>query len=568
MVTEIMQASVYVVFHLVLGYGWFSFWQGRGKSAVDSVLASLLTVLAQTIAGVFLLGLLGLFSTLTIWLWQILIIVVVYWLSRRQLSLSWRLILRRSWYDYLFLVLLTTLSLSTLILSFRSSDVSFDSLNYHLPWAAYLLQEGRLDYFQTLIPWINVYPKAIEAWQAWHLALWHNQSLLQVTNLIFWLLGFGAVYALAREFSISRFISLLAALTYAVTPLNILQLRTNYIDLALSSLVLLLLYWSVKKFDESWWLWSITAGILIGAKATMVIMVMLALVVKVISGWTRPYKWPWYVLTIAGFGSYFYARNWWASGTPIYPIGPKLISLDQLLSGSQAAILKGKPMWEQLWLNFTTVHGQYSYQMNPGGFGWLWLLILWPALMIFLFWGWKQRQFRLMTVVLVLVIGFLLMPANWWLRYGLFIVAAGSLSLAYILACLPCHWRGVGCGIVVLFIIHSCLITGFSWQRTQLTDYYPEFRSLASIQQSGSVIAYDSRLQLPFVLWNQDLSNRVVFVSSADKSYDQWMTGLRAAKVQYIVTKYPSLELQQIDSHKASFELLASQGDVKVWRVR
>ncbi|MFH0874163.1 MAG: hypothetical protein V1846_04995 [Candidatus Komeilibacteria bacterium] len=565
MAQALVSGLVYLVFHLAAGYVWFSYWQQRRWTSLDSLLAALLLVVAQTIAGVFLLGWLGLFSTASIWLWQIIVIFIVGWFSRRTIRSAWKVLIGRQAAEYIVVGLVFLLGLLVIALSFNSRDISFDSLNYHLPWAAYLLQQGKIEYFITLIPWINVYPKAIEAWQAWHLAFWHNQSLLQTTNLLFWLLGALTVYALAREFKISQGLAFLAGLTYALVPVNLLQLRTNYIDLALSAVFLLLLYWSIKKYDESWWLWSITAGILIGSKATMIPLVILATIWKLVMGRPWPYKWPWYVLMILSFGSFFYIRNWWAHGTPLYPVGPGLISLDQLLGNSQAAVLKGHNYWEQLWINFSTVNGDYSYQMNPGGFGWLWLGVLLPALIFFLVWGWKQRQWKFYSLIIVLVLGFLIMPANWWLRYSIFVTAAGSLALTGIINCLHGQWRWLVITWTLLLIINSCLITSNMWQPTQITDRFPEFVGLEAIQQPGSVVAYDGRLQILFPLWNINLSNTVIFVSAAAIPYEKWRASLEAAKVDYLVTKYPSFELQFIQQHPQDFNLVRDNGDVKFW---
>ena len=130
------------------------------------------------------------------------------------------------------------------------------------------------------------------------------------------------------------------------------------------------------------------------------------------------------------------------------------------------------------------------------------------------------------------------------------------------------HWRWLGVTFTILLVLHSIVITFVAWRPTNITDLSPEFSGLEAIQRPASVVAYDGRLQVLFPLWNQDLSNTVIFLSAADVLYEKWRESLRAERADYIVTKKPSIELQFIQRHQDDFVLVQDNGEVKFWQIR
>lgn len=575
-----MAAYVQIIaFYLLTGsivVVWFGFLSTRSSLLVrERWLAALVLTIIGTIVGVQVLGNLQILYTSLLVIWQLLIICIVGLYG----NIRWHNY--RHWFCWrygLYFVLVILPLILWFWLMYQSDEISFDALNYHLPWSALALQEHGIYFFATSVPWITMYPKLIESWQLWHLAGLGSSRLVDSSNIWFVALAGLALWNISRHLKLSQLASWFVVVSYIVVPVNLWQARTNYIDLSLAALALTLLYWSLTaRRRETMILWGLTALLLAGSKITGILWVILACGVLLARRTELALRMQDYyfgggvlvVLTIP-----WYIRQWLVFGSPLYPLGLHVgpwqifpgLELSQLLNQSQAVILQSQSYLQRIITNLTAWNEVNSYQMNPGGWGIVGLFLLIPALcMVLLFWLRKKTNTSWILSLAFLLVVFVVTPANWWLRYVIATIAVGSLALGWLVNQSRGRWK-------YLFVVYSIGVMSLSiWQsRNAFAVYkqeqlFPELTNISLVTAAKATVSYDQRWQLLFPLWNSELTNRVVFVPLNDTA--SWWLELKESRVNYLVTKYPSPELDYILQHPDQFKLLRQNDQVGFWEV-
>lgn len=472
------------------------------------------------------------------------------------------------------------------------NDTSFDSQNYHLSWAAYAVQEEHFGPFETPVPWINVYPKNLDAWYAWILLIPGHDWLVDLGQISFVVLGCLAVYALLREMRYSEDVAWLSALTYAFLPVVIQQATTNYIDLALASLTFVLFVFALQPRGSylGACIVGLTSGILIGSKSVMILPVVLAWAIALVvyrrSGLyaRREYIRLIGCLFIPAFAlsAYWYFRNFIDFGSILYPFSlslgpltllPGVVSVEQILADSQPQILRDVSLWTNAFIN-TYQEAAPKYDMVPGGFGPLWAWLMVPSTLVAIFFWVADRQWtRLAAFVLTFAV-FALMPGNWWWRYVIILAFAGILAVAEVLSRLRVSKTGYRSlqGILLILACWSVFIARWPdrvdeailarklrqgiTQRDFSHRYGPLYQAIAQAQTEGSRFAYDSTWFVVYPLWNSERTNSVLHVPFGPA----WEYALSDKGITHVAAKSGSPEYAFIQRHAARFSLIEKDG--------
>ncbi|HVR86749.1 MAG TPA: hypothetical protein VMU54_20670 [Planctomycetota bacterium] len=202
-----------------------------------------------------------------------------------------------------------------------------DALTYHLPkigeWIQHegFTREWGLDLRST-------FPSGFELIETWWVAFLHHDVLIEMAGLEFLLLGFLSVVDLCRRMGIAPRFAFLGGLLYALTPGICLQATSCLNDAPAAAL------------------WTATAALILGRApwSLLVLPVALGFGVKPTYGyaipglallafWWRPRSATRWTLGIAALalavGSTWYVRNAVVYGNPLYPMGPKGISVQE-----------------------------------------------------------------------------------------------------------------------------------------------------------------------------------------------------------------------------------------------
>jgi len=167
--------------------------------------------------------------------------------------------------------LVVLLSLSRALLM---PPMSWDSLTYHLTFAAYWVQKGSLLRFIAPDQIIEnaCLPINGEIFSSWLMLPFHNDLLANTVNFPLTLLGGIACYAIARELGLSRTEAAFAPALVCFAPVIYAQITTAYVDNAVfafctAAVLFTLRYLRTGQFGDSLLALS-AAGILIGIKYT------------------------------------------------------------------------------------------------------------------------------------------------------------------------------------------------------------------------------------------------------------------------------------------------------------
>jgi hypothetical protein len=353
-------------------------------------------------------------------------------------------------------------------------DLSWDGNAYHIPTIALWNAKGYVNWVSTpyLEGIINGYPKGMEL-VSFVIVKAISNSIINASNLIFLPLGILGIATLASLLGVPAWLSICAGAAYVLIPVNINQSVTTYVDSAFASSAIGLLAMAacLCRPDDLEWK-NITAfgavmGLTLGVKSTGVAFSGMALISvgliwiidrtkitrlfhiggeKLSAALKRVYFLPALlvilIISLAG-GGYWYLRNLFLAGSPLYPAGLTVLghgifpgsSILETISGQSNTLeqLRGWPSFLQVL--YTWAQGLKSwplslkgYDSRLGGLGFLWLLGCIPAMIIALinFRKFSPLQKRILAVTLSIVgVTFILTPLNWWARYTLWIYGLG-----------------------------------------------------------------------------------------------------------------------------------------------
>lgn len=576
-----MLLAVSLIFFLALNclivVAWYVALVPADLSPLDRAIGAILSALAQIAFTLIFFGLIGRLSFWYVVIFNVLVSFLLlsryrfFWPRLTADMRSWLAVWRQSRVIRLALVIAGLFVLWQAVVAFQSDEVGFDAVVYHLPWAATVLQERAIGFFSTPVPWVNLYPKNGELWSLWYLLIVRDGRLVDFSQIFFWVLAGLALGSLSRKFKLSRVGSIIAVVSFLTVPLVATELRSNYIDLGVAALVIAAVnFLAVKNFGrQHWLLLAATLGLLLGFKSTAILWV--AILCAAAWLWHRRSLgavWLPALALILALGGFWYARNWLIFGSPIYPakitfgpltIIPGALSLSQILVPQNIDAYWQQSYGLQLWWNLTH-HGLFLFDVNHGGFGRLWLPILLPLTLFFVWRLITGRNYRRLAVIALLILLAVVTPANFWLRYILWLPAVSGLALGWL-----SDRRFYGRQLAVLAVI---LIAWFNITlETPITKpvywsevYHEDLGPLAPYQTAGSVLAYDSRWFKVWPLWNRRLSNEVIYLPWGD----DWLVEVGQARVGAIIGRSDSDEWNSLQ-HQKNFGLKHQEESYGLW---
>ena len=256
---------------------------------------------------------------------------------------------------------------------------SFDTLTYHLPKVAQWVQTGSLHLPDLPVKRV-FWPSGSECLNAWWAVFPHSDLLVNVPGHFFLAIVALSARALARNTGLSRTAAAWCALASALVPAYPVHATTCLNDLpVVAGFLYLAALWSRPAHDEQaartrWILSAAVACFTIGVKPTIAFLspglILLAATNAGAADWRairRPGRFSagaWaLVLAAVALGSYWYFRNWFRFGSPLYPVVLGESSEDGIQSGAfslsslraalamlaSGGLLDGGPVIANLW---------------------------------------------------------------------------------------------------------------------------------------------------------------------------------------------------------------------------
>lgn len=359
----------------------------------------------------------------------------------------------------LFLVLFVVMSFISIFIY----EYSFDGNYYHVTSIIDYIQQEKI-YITNNTIWNNVYPKNSEMLNMFYMMFTNTITLARVPQIIFSILGMMVVFALLRNMKFSKGTSLKCSILYYVSPFIIAQVTTTYLDGIVATLFLTLLYFLSKIIKENKLnyeiLYFITLAIFMGIKGTccmyaciisfVYIVYKIYLIFKKKEKITKLIiKWIIFLLIIIVVGCSWMIQNIILFQNPIHPF--EFFNIDGLDANidigeeNEPLSLRGRSWpikliksWLGLdspYLNLDSGRSIYNlyiaYDSRIGGLGISWMYFLVPMTIISLYMIITKKYkltFNQVILSIILILCFMITPANWWGRYVGFIVFLGYMG--------------------------------------------------------------------------------------------------------------------------------------------
>lgn len=404
--------------------------------------------------------------------------------------------------------------------------------------------------------WGDVYPQVAELLALWTMLLRHDDLLVGLSQFYCAGLGALAVYALARRLGAVPGLSTVAGALWLITPVTLGQAPAVVADLAFASFTLAALAaataWTRDREAGNLLAWAVAAGLALGSKPTGVALAALWIAV---AAWQARRLGPAPVLALASgcllLGGFWYLRNWWTWGNPVYPVsvgglGHRLFPglghvQDLFVAANTPRPYLALPGWRRLLSSWWEVGDEpVSFFTRTGGFGAAWLAAL-PVLGL----GAPLLGRRALAPLALLAIILLITPAPWWARYTLTVPGIGFAVVAATLRRLPpaprqaCLAALLAAGAFSLVPAVTDLTTYATvartlppGQRTIGRLYHADYAWVDAVP-SGAIIAHGP-MTITYPLYGRQLQHGVVQVDAAEPA--AWQQALVATGATWVCT--------------------------------
>ena len=359
-------------------------------------------------------------------------------------------------------------------LAYLFPSYSWDALYYHLPIVGQIMQSGSIGETPTpsfIQQYINIFPKNINLFFVWNAIFLKNDVFVDLSQLIFTITGVLSIYSMAVKLNIGEKYAIYCALLFFFTPILMLQSTINYVDGAVSVLLLITINFLMYDDAESYisgkspggplkkrrmplLLSGLAAGILLGSKPTGPVFIIVIMSVMFIQEFVRlniPYTGRQYtlkdslkaiavcfILPVFLTGGYWYMRNWILYGNPVYYMDVSMFNI-QLFRGLKSDWVEPAPdiinslnyLTRLLYVWLERV-GYYLYDSRLSGFGPIWFILFLPSITVAFVHALIKKKYRFLFAGAIFLLTFMLHPRNWTTRYVIFIVGLGALSFGFV----------------------------------------------------------------------------------------------------------------------------------------
>lgn len=401
----------------------------------------------------------------------------------------------------------------------------WDSLGYHLPFVNYVLQAGHLSGVPADVPYLATYPHGVELLFVALRLLLCDDRLIDLGQIPFAVVGMLAVGAVARRAGAGRGLALCAGAAWVCMPAVLLQLPTDYVDVAAAAYFLSAVFFLIGEVTpRNQVLAGLALGLFLGAKPSAPIPTAIAGLVLLWRGRSLRLATLFAVIAIVVVGAETYLVNIARHGNPIWPVRldagpvhlPGMYTVNELLSSGAAAPHLTGPTPLRVLRSWATLVPPPTFDMRYGGLGPAFLIAL-PLALVAL---WRKRG----TAWPLLVLASLAAPDPAVARYTLgfpgLILALGAGTLGAI-----SRLAGWGLGALLLFNLWVAF-PGFSGEGPPLYRYAsmtwaqrraatgPDRQTKAWVAlvdalPHDSITYYDRSFEFAYLLWRPDLGNQV-----------------------------------------------------------
>jgi hypothetical protein len=434
----------------------------------------------------------------------------------------------------------------------RLTPSAYDALTYHLFFPARWLQSGFLELIAT--PFGDNAPTYApangELWFLWLMLPGHNDVFARVGQFPWAILTGLGLFLMLRLLGVSEKRALWAPIVLFLAQSYLCQSIAAYVDIFFSFGLVAALYFLLRYAIDGpsrWLFWSgLATGLAIGAKyAALVYLPGLFLLLTIALAWRwrqdRPENGPngaiWgglarllglYLLGLCLPSLYWYGRNFFLTGSPIYPGSLTMLGRTIFAGAYTPDVMVNSPFHVTGLANYCGV--------ITATFGAMLRLILGPIYLISLLDILWRRQFWPAGFWLFLPIPLSLLywygiPYNSEYRFLFPVLALVSLAPAWLLQTLakPGHYprlrRGAGFGLALLLLGLVLFLTGRFWQfrldagpSLRLPppnfpgQFIPAWQVIAHLSRKTPLkIAYSGN-NIPYHLLGSDLTNHVNYI--------------------------------------------------------
>jgi len=490
---------------------------------------------------------------------------------------------------------------------------AWDSLTYHLPKVAFMLQSGGIRIFPTDRIFVNTYPFNGEILYAWNTIFLRNDLLADGTQIGFSLAAAIALFSIGRKLGL-RLPAALYAVAFLLVPIVIQQADVPYCDLIVCALFLMAVNFALIRDPSPVQavLLGLLVGLNIGVKYLFVVAAFIPAAAYFLMTYTRAGHSRdsssekvrffrraamkgliLFLIPVLLLGGVWYIRNLALFGNPMAPVKLVLFGrtiLPGLFDGAELAgygpRLFDPPAVLKSWLEISAPywdHPIYNFDAGRGGFGPVFPIVLLPSLVFALGAALRKRERPFLFVSGIFALAFLAVPVDWLSRFTLFACGWGILAFAFVLE------NGPRSRLIERFALPVFLLT---WVLGNVHMYYtPDrildflrrplaerrsvdlpvffepyqglFRALA--QRPGTAVAYtDVPDDISYPLWNADFSNSVVAIPRRYAERDELARTLLTLRPSQIVTTTESDVMAYALENPGEFKVDYSSGS---WRV-
>jgi hypothetical protein len=379
------------------------------------------------------------------------------------------------------------------VLAWIKIDPSFDGNWYHIPvihfWATkgyvhWVTADPHAAWATLALDYMNGYPNTHEVTSFW-LAHLLGDSAINAASVLYLPLGALGIYILSRRLGAEANWSAFGALLYLMSPVNIAQVHTTYVDSSFAACVVGLLALMALLHDQArhgavppmlTLPIGVALGLIVGIKGNGPLVALLAglfiagSLIAALRHSAKQKRRRYIRAATSGLalilfaalvtGGYWNLRNWAIGGSPVYPIGITLGGVEIFpgepfekivnTRGQTPPEMRDWPAWKQVghtWLQGQSMkrwHGALGeYASRFGGLSFLWLLGALPAsIFLALVAAWRltkrdtvldrrTQSARYLYLFVFIALLFLTTPNNWWARYTVWIFAIGLPAFIY-----------------------------------------------------------------------------------------------------------------------------------------
>lgn len=479
--------------------------------------------------------------------------------------------LRERSFAALGLVAVVAITAWTGLLSYLAPNVSWDGLLYHDPMVGYAIQnEGFAitgnyveDPFQGPI---DGFPRMAENFGLW-LVIWIGREVIELPAALISPIVLFAFYTMAQRFTVSRTIAAGYACALFLIPGFVLQLRSTYVDSMLLAIFGAALHFATRPEIRSRdvMMASLALGLVGGMKVVGLILVpLLALFViaRFATACVRKRAFRHLPMLIAGailcasLAAPTYARNWIAFDNPLFPVRMRIEALGIEFPGLVDTADQNRDTGQLLHDLFAPpIPGRQYHDTRDNGYGdgppfvilplailgtfvALWLALVPGKLRPYAEPGAGAVARNLLLTTIPVAATIIISPERGWARYNLHVVLAlwliaawlttrrqlralaqGVIAVLTITGLMSIWWSDPGWDVPfdrALVLLHSTR-EGRTAIATQGPGTLPPEVALARERQvrAGDLVVF-SQHPFPGNLWNEDMSNRVLYVNARE----------------------------------------------------